>query len=120
MEGLFASLAVAGLSGIAWFAYKHPEAYKAIALPTTTFQFCILCGVGLFSWRYAGSEVYSAIAPYIALDKVGEAAEAYKIFTTTTEWFAFVLAGLFLLWLYFCLLRLLPSHIKLYENGGKK
>jgi hypothetical protein len=76
MESLIVGLLLAGVSGITFLAYRHPESYRKLELPQTWFRsvaYLFICALG---WNYAVSKTSSA---FMAIINASDMEKAQKI-----------------------------------------
>ncbi len=67
METLISSLIVAALTGLAFLAYKHPDAFKPIYGLLNGLGAAVI--VGLTIWNTALSQGFTKIIPYLMKDE---------------------------------------------------
>ena len=109
---LISGLIVAGITGLTILAYKHPQAYKQLKLPSTIFKFSLISIIGLLLWNYSISITFTKLSPYI---KENDLSVAKSIIDKTNNPISLILlitAVFFALWLYCVFLSILPSFIK--------
>jgi hypothetical protein len=74
MENLITSLLVAGLSGLAFLAYRHPPGYRHIG--SALAQICLVFVFCALSWNIAVTATSKKLATFIRTDSANAASDA--------------------------------------------
>jgi hypothetical protein len=108
VDSLFTGLLMAGVTGLTWFAYKHPDGYRYVGTPLAISL--ILLGASVLMWQLGVHAARDALLPFVPVTSRADASAAVS--SLEVRHAADFLLGDALAALYLTLLRALPLLVK--------